>query len=189
MKYIYSLVILSLLFSCSKIPDTRYFTLAHKSAESQNSGSDKVLVIKKIKSDPIYQQDKFVYRPSEYEIKFDHYRRWVQSPPQILTNRLKEYLKSRNDFKYVSSELYQNERYLQLDCTLVRFEEIITGSKRDATVAVEYKLLQMPQEQLLTSGTIEKTEAISGNSAEDIVKAMSTATFNVFSSLAGIIQE
>ena len=189
MKYIYSILILSLLFGCSKIPDTRYFTIAHKSAEPLKSDSDKILVIKKFKSEPVYQQDKFIYRPSEYEIKFDHYHRWVQSPPQILTNRLIEYFKSRNDFKYVSSEFYQNEGYLLLECSLVRFEEIITGPKRNATVAIDYKLLQMPQQELLASGFIEKSEVISGINVEDIVKAMSTATFNVFADLAAIVED
>jgi ABC-type uncharacterized transport system auxiliary subunit len=189
MKYIFSLIILAFLFGCSNMPETRYFTLSHQSAENQAVSSDKVLIVKQFKSEPIYQQEKFVYRPSEYEVKFDHYRRWVQSPPQILTSRLIEYLKGRNDFKFVSSEIHRNEGYFQLDCKLIQFEEIISGSKRNATVGINYKLVKMPQGKMLACGSLTKIEMISGTDAEDIVKALSIAIFNIFNELAVIIQE
>jgi uncharacterized lipoprotein YmbA len=70
--------------ACSQAPTTRYYSLNPTCPEELGTGGQVVLYIQPFRAVSPYEQDRFIYRISPYEIKFDTYRRWVASPAQIL---------------------------------------------------------------------------------------------------------
>jgi ABC-type uncharacterized transport system auxiliary subunit len=181
MKYFYAIVSLFVL-SCSQMPETRYFTLDFPVVEKK-SPIENTLVIKKFNSNPLYFQDKFIYRPTRFEVKFDHYKRWIQPPPQLLQLRAVEFFESTNSFQFVSTQSRNNGPQLVLICSLAEFDEVITGNKRNFKVDISYELYSFPKNKLLKSSRIGKTAPINGLDAESIVAAASSATFMVLEEL------
>ena len=177
------------ILSCSQPPETRYFTLGHQAVGPGIESSDEILIINKFESTPLYFQDKFIYRPSQFEVKYDHYKRWIQPPPELLQLRTVDYIKSTNGFGSVSTHPYTNGPHLVLSCSLTDFDEIVTGSDRIFKIGVAYELYSIPPKKLLKSGNVVKTVPITESNAESIVSAASQATHMMLKELQFKIQK
>ena len=182
MKFVFAVVSL-FLFSCSQPPETRYFTLDFPRIEKGPDQSANTLIFKKIDSSSLYFEDKFIYRPSRFEVKFDPYKRWVQPPPQLLQLRAVEFFENSQAFNFVSTQLKKNEPHLMLSCTLLSFDELVLDTGREFSVGISYELYQNPQITLLVNGNIFKSVSILNKNAESIVDAASQATFMVLEEL------
>jgi len=178
------LIVLLFLISCGQIPETRYFTIDYDYTTPGSTGGKGMLFIKKIKSDPVYFQDKLIYKSSRYEIKFDNYRRWVLSPADMLTYKAAEHLRRKDLFERVTLVTPQQQECLVLSGLLKNFEEFVENNKRLAKVTILFKLQKNQDNKIIWEKEISSTVPINDPGVEGIIRSMSQATKQVFDELS-----
>ncbi|MBN2412044.1 membrane integrity-associated transporter subunit PqiC [candidate division KSB1 bacterium] len=178
------LIVMLFLVSCGSVPETRYFTIDYDFTTHGSTDSKGVLFIKKFKSDPIYFQDKLIYKTSRYEIKFDNYRRWALAPSDLLTYKAAEHLRQAGLFKWITLITPRDKECLTLGGTLKNFEEFVENGKRAAKVTILFELEKNQDKGFLWVKEISSTVPINNPGSEGIIQSMSTATQKVFDELA-----
>ena len=178
------LIVLLFILSCGQIPETRYFTIDYDYTMTGSTGSKGVLFIKKFTSDPIYFQDKLIYKTSRYEIKFDNYRRWVLAPSEMLKYKVTEHLRQSGLFDWVTMVTPREQEYLALSGTLKNFEELVENEKRMVKVTIFFQLQKHQDDKFIWSKEISSTVPINNFGVEGIIQSMSMATQQVFDKLA-----
>ncbi len=178
------LIVLLFLVSCGNVPETRYFTIDYDFTKPGSTHGKGVLYIKKFKSDPIYFQDKLIYKTSRYEIKFDNYRRWVLAPSDLLTYKAAEHLRRAGLFEWVSLVTPRDKECLTLDGTLKNFEEFVENGKRAVKVTILFELEKNLDDGFFWVKEISSTVPINNPGIDGIIQSMSAATQNVFDELA-----
>ena len=183
------LIFMLFLLSCGQVPETRYFTIDYDYSMTGQSGGKGLLLIKKFKSDPVYFQDKLIYKTSRYEIKFDNYRRWVLAPSEMLTYKAAEHLRRAGIFERVTTITPRNKEFLILSGMLKNFEEFVENEKRIARVTVFFKLKKNHDETFIWTKEISSTVPIHNSGIEGIIESMSKATQQVFDELTGNLSD
>ena len=187
-KYLLGLVSVLLLISCSHVPETHYFTIDYPLVPAENTNGHGVLWVKKFDTDDLYSQDKFVYQISDYEVKFDNYRRWVSTPAELLTLQAVAHLRACGAFKRVTMVQPRDRNYLVLSGRIIKFQENLKGTDHSAQVALWIQVTSEPGHKILWSGLLQQKVRIEGASENAILKAMSEAVQNGFSELVDKLQ-
>lgn len=182
-KYFPGLFLILLVISCGHVPVTHYFTIDYPLVSAQNATSHGVLWVKKFDSDPLYSQDRFVYRTSNYEVKFDNYRRWVTSPAELLTLQAVKHMRASGTFARVTLVPPRLEKYLILSGRIKKFEEVSVESEHSAQVAVWAEIATAPEHRTVWAGLVQQKVAIEGSSENAILQAMSEAVQKVLNEL------
>lgn len=173
--------------ACGQPPQTRYFTLDYP-LTPKSPLSPLPLFIQRFDAGPMLDQDCLLYKTSPYEIRRDPYRRWAQSPQELLTENIKLFFKNSGYFQVTERIPMDREAY-ELFGRILHFEEIIEAGRRSAYVAMWFEAGHVGRRQVLLSQVIEKRAPIAGNQPEDIVRAMSEATSAVFHELAQALEQ
>lgn len=186
-KAIFILTVAAMM-SCGKVPETHYYTLDHFVAEGEYKSLG-TLLVQGFQAEAPYGQEQFVYRPNEYEIRFDHYRRWIQTPGQLLSLRLVEYLRSTGAFEYVGLKNANGvDSARRLRCNLLQFEETVDGGQRYFNIRIYYQLSNA-ENALAKTGYLNTSRPITGTASEDIVRAANQAASELFSKLFQVLLE
>ena len=93
MKRSTPILVFLLLLSCGRVPESRYFTVDYSLPQRGAADGRGILFVQSFTADDVHAQDKLVYRTSDYEVKLDHYRRWISSPTEMLTKKATEHLR------------------------------------------------------------------------------------------------
>ncbi len=188
-KYLLGFIATLFLMSCGHIPETHYFTINYPLVSSQNANGHGVIWVRKYDSDPLYSQDKFVYKTSEYEVKFDNYRRWVSTPVELLTLQTVEHLRASGAFANVTLFQPRQDTYLYLSGRIKKFEEVWWGDEHLADVALWINVAKAPEHETVWSGLLEQKVKIDGPSENAILRAMSKAVQNTLNELVEKVHE
>jgi len=183
------IIILFFMVSCGQVPETRYFTIDYDFAGADSAEGKGMLYIRKFKSDPIYFQDKLIYKTSRYELKFDNYRRWVLVPADLLTFKAAEHLRRTGLFEWVTLITPHEHECLALNGTIKNFEEYVENNKRMVIVTILFDLQKDQESDLFWAKEISSTVPIKNPGAEGIIQAMSKATQQVFDELANNLRD
>ncbi len=178
-------IIIALLFicSCGQIPQTRYYTIDYDYADSGKADGKGVLFVKKFKSEPLYFQDKLIYKTSRYEVKFDNYRRWVLTPADMLTLKAVDHLGHSGLFTRVTLNPPDDKICYTLESTVKNFEEVIENMQRFALVTILFELEHAEQFGVVWAEQLTARTPITGAGEESIIAAMSASTRQVFDEL------
>ncbi len=172
-KMIMLLALLPLLY-CSRMPEIRYFTINYEFEKTSDTKYD-VLFVKNFKTEPIYNSDKLVYRVSDYEIKFDHYRRWVLTPAEMLSVQTLNDLRKSGLFNWVTDVLPRQKDFLRLEGMVLQFEETQQNGQRYANIKVLFSLHENETDDLRWNKELGANVLIDSPDSEGIVKATSQA--------------
>jgi len=183
MKYFPGLIFVLFLISCGHVPETHYFTIDYPLVSAENANGHGILWVKKFDSDYLYSQDKFVYQISDYEVKFDNYRRWVSGPAELLTLQAVAHLRASGAFKRVTMVQPRSRNWLVLSGRIKKFQENVKGTDHSAQVALWLQVTSVPERKLIWSGLLQQKVPIEGGSEDAILKAMSQAVQNIYSDL------
>ncbi len=186
---LFLLIVFGMLMSCSQVPETQYFTLEYDLVTDQVTVTDLPVYIETFDANPLLAQNQMIYRTSEYEIKLDHYRRWVMAPNDLVQQKLNDYFHESDLFSHVVHQVPRDRRCFYLSGHLQDFAEIAYGPKRQAHIAVWFELINMQTRETLMSAPFEQHEPIVGGDADAIAAAMSRATLALFTQLAETLHE
>ncbi|MDZ7261817.1 MAG: ABC-type transport auxiliary lipoprotein family protein, partial [candidate division KSB1 bacterium] len=162
-------------WSCGNVPDIRYYLIEYP-LTSMDKGEPKydfTLGVEKFTANALYNDDRFVYRESPYEARYDYYRRWITPPAKIVTEKVLEHFKSSGLFQRVVSYPHYAEVDYLLRGHLKAFEEWDEGEKWYARVILEVELINMKTQQLVWRGESSKLTLAARREPSEVVKAMS----------------
>ncbi len=172
-----------LLLSCGRVPQSRYFTLDYSLPQENSADRQGVLFVQPFSADDVHAQDKLIYRPSDYEVKFDHYRRWISSPTELLTKKAAEYLRGLGIFNRVTLVPPRSKKFMLLSANIEQFDEVYSKDGHFAQVALWAEVEDSEHGKNLWEGLLVAQEKVGMNSPEGIIQAMSEATRKVFEQL------
>jgi uncharacterized lipoprotein YmbA len=179
------------LFSCGHVPQTHYYTLDYPLAVDEHPARSGTLYVAKYKTEPPHDQDMLIYRPSPFQVKFDHYHRWIMSPADLLTQKTVDHLRALALFDRISLEPPRSSNCTMLSGTVKQFEEVIRGSARIARVELWIEICDFRNRNSdrLWSGSLSGETRIIEEGAEGIIKAMSQSTKQVLDDLADKLEK
>lgn len=181
-KFLIAILGFFLLVACGKVPETHYFTLEWQQLSEPTAG-DAVLLVQRFDATPLLKNDEMMYKTSAYEIKYDNYRRWVMSPGVLLSHKTADYFSGTGLFKQVVVDTPSDAITHVLSGHVTHFEEIDFGGQHNVHISVNFELKDLENKSTVVTTTISKQVDVTGNSAEAIVQAMSTATKSVLDDL------
>lgn len=173
-KVILSLTLILLLWNCGGVPPTYYYRI-HYDLPKHNSPTPLPITIGigPFDSDVMYKGDRIVYRNSEYEVQFYHYRRWVAPPNKIVGEKTLEQFQSSGIFqKVVNLPSLTKVDYL-LKGNIKAFEEWDEDNSWFGLVTIAFELKNNETNETIWQNVIsEKTQVLQKEPAE-VVKAIS----------------
>jgi ABC-type uncharacterized transport system auxiliary subunit len=176
--------IVALFLACGHMPQIRYYRLPPPlSGDVSEKFTGQPLYIMPVKSAPIYQQEKMIYQPSPYEIRFDHYRRWVEPPVQLLRRKALEYFRSTGVFSSTSARPPLDDDFWVLEIDLMDLKEVIDDQNRTVVLHIWARFASQAEQQHIWQGMIEKRQKIQNPGGEGIAHATSLALENAFDEL------
>jgi len=183
MQKLLGLFLVFVIVSCGKPPKTHYYTLDLTIKENQMNDKAPVLFVEPAKSEPIFDQDRFVYKTSDYAVNFDHYKRWVDSPTSMLTAQTIAFLRASGLFSHVAPNAPFAGNILSLSTHLRQFHELAVDSRRNAVVEAFFSLYNYETKNIIWEGTIQSHIPIQTDKEDAVAEAMSKAVENVLDQL------
>ena len=119
-------VLLVLFFTaCFSSPTKRYFEIVPtvKDAESHPK-IDKTLYIEPVRVDPLYDDDRVIYRVSLYELKYYSSVFWAKKPDSLFRDAIYDYLLYKEGFPRVTLDVLQGDPEIVLRANVRLVEEI-----------------------------------------------------------------
>ncbi|MDZ7266755.1 MAG: PqiC family protein [candidate division KSB1 bacterium] len=175
------LAICFLLSACGGVPQTFYYTLEESPAavrESSDNHHDQlavVLGVERFAAAAVYEEDRFIYRDSPFEVKYDHYRRWAARPAQLVTDEIIRQLAARRLFRNVIAYPAATPVDYILRGRILAFEEWDRGEQWFGRVAFEVQLYRAPSQQLVWNGTLSREMPAEKRRPAAVVQAISTS--------------
>lgn len=168
------LIILFLVSNCGSIPDIHYYVIdiPYKSTKTEDARHQIVLGIEKLEADPLYEQDRLIYRDSPHEIKFYNYHRWISPPREIVTAKLIEQFSTSGLFKQVVSYPRIGKIDYLLRGTLKTFEEWDKGDDWYAYVKLHFELMNMENNNLVWQDLLTKKTRVTQKKPIEVVRAI-----------------
>lgn len=149
--------LLLLLAGCGGIPDTSYYTVVPQFetpvlGNNHQPAPTKTIRVERFTADILYEDDRIIYRESEYEVKYYNYRRWAATPRYLVTDRIVDNLRQSGLFHEVLSGPSLNKTDFLLSGRLLAFEEWDRGEQWFGTAAITVQLREANSGDLLWSG-------------------------------------
>ena len=178
---------LTLFFACGHVPETRYFRIDYPIEKVEAKKDGAILFVRDFTSSPVYRENRFIYKPSPYEIKFDNYRRWIELPSEMLTEQAVAHLRASGFFRAVYQHLPNTRDFYALKAQVTAFEEINQPGKHVARVALWIDIEDNKNKKIVWSGPLQEEVVINGGE-ESILRAMSEATRKVFDDIVAVFE-
>ncbi len=182
MRRILPFALLFLSAACGRMPRVHYYDFSLEAPARAAGPAAGVLCVQPFTSLPAGDQDRMVYRDSAWEIQFDAYRRWIAPPPDLLRERLVEYLRGSSRYAAVVTTPPRQEPFSVLAVQLLRFDETIAAEGRQAVTRLWFELSD-ERGALLRSGYIEGSAEITGADAGGLVEGMRASASWAFAQL------
>lgn len=173
-KIIPYIIFISFLISCGGVPPTYYYRV-HYNLQEHNSPTPLPITIgiEPFDSDAMYKGDRIVYRNSEYEVRFYHYRRWVAPPNKIVGEKTLEQFRSSGIFQKVVNLPSLTKVDFLLKGNIKAFEEWDEDNSWFGLVTIAFELKNNKTNETVWQNVIsEKTQVLQKEPAE-VVKAIS----------------
>jgi len=169
------LIVLSLTFYCSSIPEKHFYLIDYPITtvkENSNPVYNITLGVAKFNVDPLYSDGRIVYRENHYECKYYNYHRWVTGPGKMVADKIIEPLSASNLFRQVVlfPRISQCDYILSGD--IKALEEWDNADKWFAKVKIDFELLDKKSHNLIWKNTIEKENPVIKKSPFEVVSGI-----------------
>jgi ABC-type uncharacterized transport system auxiliary subunit len=163
-----------LIIGCGGVPPTYYYRIHYDMPEHNSPTPLPVtIIIEPFDADALYKGDRIVFRNSEYEVQFYHYRRWVAPPNKIVQESVIEQFRASGVFeRVVTSTVPVNAGYI-LKGNIKSFEEWDEGDSWYGLVSIAFELRNKETKEIVWQNTFsERTPAFKKEPTE-VAKAIS----------------
>lgn len=193
--YLWSVLVMCLLGGCLKLgqneaPAIHYYSLepAPTTVPQAKRTWPVTLGVRPLTAGTRYR-DRMLYRPSNVEVRFYEYDRWVEPPAEMVNRLLTEMLQGSNLFQQVASADDVQPQAWILSGEVLRFDEVRTNTTRHADVSLALELRRARDERLLWSDILTATQPLPGNTPEVLAQAMSRAVQALGAQLIARLQD
>lgn len=181
-----------LALSCGSIPEVQYYMVDLSSQAEEGGGNQKglpvTLGISPLTAPPVYQDDRIIYRNNPYEVNFYHYRRWVASPPELVTEELYQHFVASGAFEEVVRYIGSGQVDYVLGGEVLAFEEWDENDTWYAQVGLRVRLTSTSTGDVIWQDTVFRRQAAKDREPVRVVEAMSQALEEVVAELLGKTQ-
>jgi ABC-type uncharacterized transport system auxiliary subunit len=184
------LAFLSLIIGCGGVPPTYYYRIHYDMPEHNSPAPIPVTIgIEAFDSDVLYKGDRIVYRNSEYEVQFYHYRRWVAPPNKLVKERVIEQFRSSGVFgKIVDNAALTKVDYM-LNGNIKSFEEWDEKNAWYGLVSIAFQLRNNETKEIVWENTLSEKTAVSRKDPGEVAKAISESLKTVVEKAIQEIEE
>jgi ABC-type uncharacterized transport system auxiliary subunit len=161
-RYSCCLVLIAIfLAGCMTSPYKRYFQLKLPVGESKGlTPIDRVLLVKRVKVERIYDDYRLVYRESPFELNYYSYSFWIKKPGELIRDAVVEFLEKNNVFKRVIRQFSQGTPQWTMQARVLTLEEVDAIRKWYARLAMEIEIREFESNRLILLHTFNRTEAL-----------------------------
>ena len=179
-KKIYLLLfLLPLFYVCSStVPETHFYMIDYPVQEIPNNSPPKynvTLGVARFSADPLYAQERIVYRESHYEGKYYNYHQWVTPPAVMISDKIIEQLKTSNLFKHVVDFPRIAKVDYILRGTVKNIEEWDEGDQWFAKVKFDVELIDSRTQELVWQQTFSKKIPVAEKKPFEVVKGINSS--------------
>jgi ABC-type uncharacterized transport system auxiliary subunit len=175
--------------SCG-VPRTYYYTIEMPRVTKERAVPvDRRIVVQRFSADQVLVDDRILYRGRPNEVSFYEYKRWANSPVDIVTNYFVHRLKESGDYSSVSSRKGGGPSDLTLRGRLFHFEEVDQGKEVFASVALELELTDNKTQASIWRGEAECTRPVTTRDMSGIVAGISECLDETASKLLGSMRQ
>ena len=186
MKKMLVLLLFGVFLGCARSPQIHYYQLYYEVSAEENADAKKTLHVTRFRARAPFDRDQFVYMTTPYKVEFDFYRRWVESPDQMLTRLFIDHARQTGHF-FVSS-ITPAGPHRVLTGEIRTFGEQIQNGKRHAVFSIFIEIMDPQQSEIILSQVFTGMEPIRGAGADAILAAMSQVTRRIFDDIMEKIQ-
>lgn len=168
----------ALIAGCTLRQVKRYYTLAN--AAPADSGPvlegrpcARSLVVVPVETAAPYDEEKIVFRTDAVEVKHFNYRLWIEPPPEMVAKLLSEKIEGLNLFGAVEGYIESATDHLVLSVKLLAIEEVASGRKKSARLAVRFRLRDPKTEAILWQHEFDTSAPTGGGDAPALVQTLS----------------
>ena len=132
-----------LLTGCFTVPAKRYFEIVALAQDAQpHPKANKALYIEPVRVDPLYDDDRVIYRVSLYELKYYSYVFWAKRPDGLFRDAMSDYLLYKEGFSRVTLDVLQGDPEIALRTNVRLVEEIDNPKVWFARLAMDLEFLE-----------------------------------------------
>jgi ABC-type uncharacterized transport system auxiliary subunit len=160
--------------NCGSVPPTYYYKI-HYDLTQHNSPTPLPITIgiEPFDSDILYKGDRIVYRNSEYEVQFYHYRRWIAPPNKIAYESTLEQFRSSGIFQNVVKYPSTSEVDYILTGKIKAFEEWDENNTWYGIVSIAFELRDKKNSKTIWQNTFTEKTNVLKKEPKEVVKAIS----------------
>lgn len=168
------LTFLALIISCAGVPPTYYYRIHYDMPEHNSPAPLPVtIIIEPFDADALYKGDRIVYRNSEYEVQFYHYRRWVAPPNKIVQESVIEQFRASGVFERVVTSTVPVDAGYILKGNIKSFEELDEGDSWYGLVSIAFELQDKETKRMVWQNTLSERTPTSKKEPMEVAKAIS----------------
>ena len=131
------------------------------------------IIIEPFDADALYKGDRIVFRNSEYEVQFYHYRRWVAPPNKIVQESVIEQFRASGVFeRVVTSTVPVNAGYI-LKGNIKSFEEWDEGDSWYGLVSISFELQNKETKKIIWQNSLSERTPTSKKEPTEVARAIS----------------
>lgn len=163
-----------LIIGCGGVPPTYYYRIHYDMPEHNSPTPLPVtIIIEPFDADALYKGDRIVFRNSEYEVQFYHYRRWVAPPNKIVQESVIEQFRASGVFeRVVTSTVPVNAGYI-LKGNIKSFEEWDEGDSWYGLVSISFELQNKETKKIIWQNSLSERTPTSKKEPTEVARAIS----------------
>lgn len=165
-------LILTFLQGCVSSPGKRYYQLATEAGKDLPA-LDKVLLVKAVDVEPVYNDYRLVYRLSPYELNYYSYQFWVKKPGPLVRDAMVEYLSRSGCFEKVITRFLEGEPHYMLKAKVKTMEEYDRQDAWFARLAMEIEVSTLKEGKVILLHSFDRRKQLSGKKVEKLPMALS----------------
>ena len=175
------LTVILILQNCAGVPQTYYYQIDYAMPAAGSQALPINLGVTQFKADIPYQGDRIVYRSSQYEVQYYHYRRWVAPPVKLAEQMTVEQFMKSGAFRQVSSLPFQGSVDYILGGNIEAFEEWDEDKAWFGNVRILFHLTERKSGEVVWQKAFSKKTAAAKREPVEVVKAISESMRQVLS--------
>jgi ABC-type uncharacterized transport system auxiliary subunit len=151
-----------LLAGCMTVPSKRYFQIALSLdlEDLIHPLIGKVLYIEPVRTDPLYDDFRILYRVSPYELKYYSYDFWAKKPDTLLREAMGSYLDKRRGFSRVVLDVLQADPEITLRSYVRLVEEVDTRQAWFGRLAMDLEFLEFKSGRSLAKHSFDRRQPL-----------------------------
>ena len=161
------------LVGCGKVPPSHYYTLESSLPAPPPATTTGVeIAVTRFRASQGLSQDRLMYRPSPHRVDFYEYHRWVDTPPDLVTQNLISHLRRSGMFRAVTDTRGASRADYVLRGRIEHLEEVDSAGSVSARVGLHVELVEVKTRARVWTGQGSHEAQVSERSVEGVVRAM-----------------